>query len=169
MCPSIICMSWNASRICILTNLQKLWRRKVEIKCFTYINAVSRHSFCALFRDESCSVVQRIIGRDTIFNACCTSCVMVRSVCATYICRCLLWIPQTSNGASCKNQPNTTTNSRPKLLHTTYTGNCNGWNIAVWMHLHSALFRSQLYLVLTDILYVWILIPRVSYSDYNMF
>ena len=141
----------------------------MEIKCTVNFDAMSRHSFCTFFRDEFGSVVQRIVCSDTIFHTSSTSCSMVWSVCPTYICRSLLWFPEACNGTSSENEPNTKTNSWPKFLHTTNTRNSNGGNSSLWMHLHTTLLRSQLHLVVSDLLYVWILIPRVSYSDHNMF
>merc|ERR1740123_1421771 len=47
LCNGTVCLPGHASWIHFSQSLQKFWRRKVEIKCPSDFNAVSRHCICS--------------------------------------------------------------------------------------------------------------------------
>ena len=59
---------------------------------------------------------------------------------------------------------NTPPNSGTKYLYPAHSWNCHGRSFAFWLHFHSVIFRSQLYLVISDLLHVWISIFGICHS-----
>ena len=47
LCNGTVCLPGHTSWIYFSQSLQKFWRRKVEIKCPSDFNAVSRHCICS--------------------------------------------------------------------------------------------------------------------------
>lgn len=72
-------------------------------------------------------------------------------------------------GASRSNESNTSPDTRSINLHTTNSRHRYGRRSAIWLHLHPVVLHSELTVVQSDVLYVWIPLSGVSHTDHNLF
>ena len=108
--------------------------------------------------------VWRFISSYTFFHSCGLISLMVLCVSSLDLRWSLFRFSQTSNRTSSSNKSNSAPNSWAKCLYTTHSWNCHGRSFTFWLHFHSVIFRSQLYLVISDLLHVWISIFGICHS-----